>query len=390
MNFDITEEQKMMIETARQIGERFGLDYWRQKDAAKEFPHEIWQAICDAGIAGMMIPEEYGGLGLGLVDLALCIEEVCKGGAGSTLSQVFMLNPIFGGVAIALHGSQEMKRTLLPGLCDGSCTFAMALTEPDAGINSLAMTTRAERVEGGWRISGQKIWITGVAASKKILIPARTSPLREGAGKTHGISLFMVDTTREGISHTDIDKLGTLTLPSSVVHLDHVFAADDEVIGTIDGGWPQLLDVLNCERIVTTAGLVGTGALSLKLAVDYARERKVFGNRPIGSYQGLQFPLAQYWAELEAARLLNLKAASNFDRGLPFGSESNAAKLIASQAASGAAEQAMQVMGGMGYSREMHAERLWRDARLFRFAPVSEEMILNYIATVNLGLPRSY
>src|SRR5690606_23414761 len=120
----------------------------------------------------------------------------------------------------------------------GSCTFAMALTEPDAGINSLAMTTRAERVEGGWRISGQKIWITGVAASKKILIPARTSPLREGAGKTHGISLFMVDTTREGISHTDIDKLGTLTLPSSVVHLDHVFAADDEVIGTIDGGWP--------------------------------------------------------------------------------------------------------------------------------------------------------
>ena len=162
------------------------------------------------------------------------------------------------------------------------------------------------------------------------------------------------------------------------------------MIGTIDGGWPQLLDILNCERIVTTSGLVGAGALALRLAVDYARERKVFGGRPIGSYQGLQFPLAQHWAELEAARLLNLKAASNFDRKLPFGSESNAAKLIASQAASGAAERSMQVMGGMGYSKEFHAERLWRDARLFRFAPVSEEMILNYISTVNLGLPRSY
>jgi acyl-CoA dehydrogenase len=390
MNFDITEEQKMMMETARQIGERYGLDYWRQKDGAKEYPAEIWQAICDAGIAGIMVPEEYGGLGLGLVDLSLCIEELCKAGAGSTLSQMFMLNPVFGGVSLALYGSDEMKHTLLPGLCDGSVTFCMALTEPDAGTNSLGMKTRAERVEGGWAISGQKIWITGVAASKKMLIVARTTQPQEGAKKTHGISLFMVDSDRQGITHNAIDKLGTNTLSSSIVYLDRVFAADGEVIGTIDGGWRELLDILNCERIVTTAGLVGTGAIALKLAVDYARERKVFDGRPIGSYQGLQFPLAQSWAELEAAKILNLKAASNFDRKLPFGSESNAAKLIASQAASAAAEQSMQVMGGMGYSKEFHAERLWRDARLFRFAPVSEEMILNYIATANLGLPRSY
>lgn len=390
MNFDTTEEQKMMIDTARQIGERFGLEYWRQKDAEKSYPAEIWQAICEAGIAGAMIPEEYGGLGLGLVDLVLCIEELCRRGAGATLSQMFMLNPVFGGVAISLYGTEQMKRELLPALCDGSCTFSMALTEPDAGTNSLAMKTRAERVEGGWRIAGQKIWITGVAASKKMLIVARTTPLAEDTKKTHGISLFMVDTDRDGISFTDIDKLGTNTLPSSVVYLDRVFAGDDEVIGTIDGGWPQLLDILNCERIVTTAGLIGTGDLALRLAVDYARERRVFNGRPIGSYQGLQFPLAQHWAELEAARLLNLKAASNFDRGLPFGSESNAAKLIAAQAAGAAAERSMQVMGGMGYSKEYHVERLWRDARLFRFAPVSEEMILNYIATANLGLPKSY
>lgn len=390
MNFDLSDEQKMMVETARQIGERYGLEYWREKDAAKAYPAEIWQAICDAGIAGIMVPEEYGGLGLGLVDMALCIEALCSGGGGATLGQVFMLNPVFGGVSIGLYGTPEMKAELLPGLCDGSMTFSMALTEPDAGTNSLGMKTRATRAEGGWSISGQKIWITGVKASRKMLVVARTSEPTEGQKKTHGISLFMVDTDRAGISSTDIDKLGTNTLPSSVVYLDKVFAADSEVIGTIDGGWPQLLDILNCERIVTTAGLVGTGNLSLKLGVDYAKERRVFGNRAIGSYQGLQFPLAQCWAEIEAAKLLNLKAASNFDRGLPYGSESNAAKLIGSQAASRAAEQAMQVMGGMGYSKEYHAERLWRDARLFRFAPVSEEMILNFIAMTNLGLPRSY
>lgn len=390
MDFDVSEEQQLMLRTAGQIGERFGLDYWREKDRTNAYPQEIWQAICDAGIAGIMVPEEYGGLGLGLTDLGLCIEELCKGGAGSTLSQLFMLNPVFGGVALRHYGSEAMKRALLPGLCDGSCTFSMALTEPDAGTNSLAMKTRAEQVQGGWAISGQKIWITGVAASRKMLIVARTAQPDTGQKKTHGISLFMVDTDREGISHTDIEKLGTNTLPSSVVYLENVFAGEDEVIGTVDGGWPQLLDILNCERVVTTAGLLGTGALALRLAVDYANERKVFGNRPIGSYQGLQFPLAQRWAELEAARLLNLKAATAYDQGRPFGSDSNAAKLIASQAASAMAEQAMQVMGGMGYSKECHVERLWRDARLFRFAPVSEEMILNFISTANLGLPRSY
>lgn len=390
MNFDINEEQQMMLETARQVGERFGLEYWREKDKKKAYPHEVWQAICDAGIAGTMIPLEYGGVGLGLLDLALCIEEVCKAGAGSTLAQMFMLNPIFGGIAVNRYGTDAMKRDWLPALCEGRMAFCMALTEPDAGTNSLALKTRADRVDGGWLIKGQKIWITGVANSQKMLVVTRSTPASEAAKKTHGISLFMVDTDREGITHTEIEKVGTNTLSSSVVYLDNVFAADSEVIGTIDGGWVQLLDILNSERIVTTAGLIGAGQLAIQLGVDYARDRKVFNGKSIGSYQGLQFPLAQSWAELESARLLNLKAASNFDRGLPFASESNAAKLIAAQAACHATEQAMQVMGGMGYSKEYHVERLWRDARLFRFAPVSEEMILNYISTVNLGLPRSY
>lgn len=390
MDFILSEEQNMILETARKVGEDFGPDYWRALDADKTFPKECWQAICDAGLAGAMLPEDLGGAGLGMVEVALIIEELCAGGAGSTLAQIFMLNPIFGGVSIAKYGTDRMKAEWLPQLCDGRMQFCMALTEPDAGTNSLELKTTAVRDGNGWRLNGQKIWITGVPQSQKMLVVARTTPVGESPKKTHGITLFMIDTDREGVSHTAIDKLGTNTIPSSQVFFDDAFVQADELVGDVDEGWHQLLDVLNTERIVTTAGLVGTGRLAIRLGVDFAKERHVFGKTPIGSYQSIQFPMAQHWAELEAAKLLNLKAASFFDNDLPFGSESNAAKLIASQAASAVAEHAMQVMGGMGYSKEMHVERLWRDARLFRFAPVSEQMILNYISMANLGLPRSY
>lgn len=390
MDFTLNDEQKLMIETARKVGEAFGPDYWRKLDAEKAFPTECWQAICDAGLAGAMLPEDLGGAGLGMVEVALIIEELCAGGAGATLGQIFMLNPIFGGVSVAKYGTEQMKADWLPKLCNGEMQFCMALTEPDAGTNSLELQTTAVTEGDGWRVNGQKIWITGVPQSQKMLVVARTTPISEAPKKTHGISLFMIDTDREGVSHTAIDKLGTNTLPSSQVFFDDVHVRAAELIGDLDKGWYQLLDVLNTERIVTTAGLVGAGRLAIRLGVDFAKNRRVFGKTPIGAYQSIQFPLAQHWAELEAAKLLNLKAASYFDTGVPFGSESNAAKLIASQAASAVAERAMQVMGGMGYSKEMHVERLWRDARLFRFAPVSEEMILNYIAMANLGLPRSY
>ena len=390
MDFQLTEEQRLFIETARQIGEDFGLEYWRDKDARQEYPAECWQAICDAGVAGAMVPEEFGGSGLGMVDLALVIEELCAGGAGSTLAQIFMLNPIFGGVAITSYGSDAMRAEWLPRLCSGQMTFCMALTEPGAGSNALEISTTAKAEGDGWRLDGAKIWITGVPQSRKMLVVARTTALADSPRRSFGISLFMIDTEREGLSHTTIDKAGTNTLPASSVFFDSVRVEPEELIGTLDEGWPQLLDVLNTERIVTTAGLVGTGRLAIQLAVDYAKERKIFSDRSIASYQGIQFPLAQAWAELEAAKNLNLKAAWLFDNDQPYGSESNAAKLIASQVASRAAAQSMQTMGGMGYAKEMHVERLWRDAKLFRFAPVSEEMILNYIATRNLGMPRSY
>jgi acyl-CoA dehydrogenase len=283
-----------------------------------------------------------------------------------------------------------MRRDLLPGLIDGDLHFSMALTEPNAGSNTLEMRTYAAPDGEGFRLSGQKIWITNVEACHKILVVARTVRYEEVERRTDGITMFLVDKERDGIAHLPIEKLGTNTIPSSTVFFENVRIEPEEIIGTLHGGWRELLDVLNTERIVTTAGLVGTVELALRLAADYARERKVFNGTPIAAYQGLQFPLAQAYAEMECARLMNRHAAALFDRGQPFGSQANVAKLIAAQACSNATERSMQTMGGMGYSKEYHIERLWRDCRLFRFAPVSEEMILNYIAQHELGMTRSY
>lgn len=390
MEFDLTPEQQMIVETARKVGAQFGLDYWREKDREKSFPAEMWQAICDAGLAGVAIPAEFGGGGLGMLEMALVIENLVAGGAGSTLAQIFMITPIFGGVTVTRFGSQAMKASLLPRIVSGQTHCCMALTEPDAGSNSLAIKSFAVAEGNGWRLNGRKIWITGVEVAEKMLVVARTRKLEEVAKKTQGISLFLIDVGREGVSHAPIEKLGTNTIASSNVFFDEVRLDAEDLMGTLHEGWSQLLDVLNTERIVTAAGLVGTVDLAIRMAVDYAGQRKVFDGKPIGAYQGLQFPLAQAHAESESARLMNYRAASAYDRGLPYGKEANIAKLIAAQACSAATERAMQTMGGMGYAKEAHLERLWRDCRLFRFAPVSEEMTLNFIAQHGLGMPRSY
>jgi acyl-CoA dehydrogenase len=390
MEFSLSEEQQMMVETARRIGTEFGVDYWREHDANKAFPAEIWQAICDAGLCGVALPEEYGGSGLGMFEMALIVEALSEGGGGATLGQLFMVNPIFGGVSVSRFGSEKQKNEWLPKIISGEMHCCMALTEPDAGSNTLEIRTFASADGDGWRLNGQKIWITAVPTSHKMLVVARTLKQDQIKRRTEGISMFMIDTDRAGISHTAIDKLGTHTLPTSSVFFDNVRIEPDELLGTLDHGWNELLDVLNTERIVTTAGLVGAGRLAINLAVDYANQRKVFGGKPIGSYQGLQFPLSQAYAELECARLMNRRAATFCDQGKPYGSDANIAKLIAAQAAADATERSMQTLGGMGYSKEFHVERLWRDARLFRFAPVAEEMVLNFIAIHDLGMPKSY
>ncbi|MGX9934109.1 acyl-CoA dehydrogenase family protein [Advenella kashmirensis] len=391
MDFSLSDDQVLMVDTARRIGETFGVDYWQEQDRNKAFPKECWQAICEAGLAGAALPEEHGGSGLGMLELALIVEALAAGGGGSTLGQLFMINPIFGGVPITRFGSEQMKRELLPDLINGKINFCMALTEPDAGTNTLAMKTFAESdPNGGWVLNGRKIWITAVDCAQKMLVVARTKKPSENSRPTEGISMFIIDVERDGLGYSPIEKVGTQTLSACSVFFDDVRIGPDELVGTLHNGFRELLDVLNTERIVTTAGLVGAGSLAERLAVQYANDRKVFGGKPISSYQGLQFPLAQSHAELQCARLMNLNAARLCDLGQPYGSQANMAKLIASQAASHAIEHSMQMMGGMGYAREFHVERLWRDARLFKFAPVSEEMILNYIAVHDLGMPKSY
>jgi len=325
-----------------------------------------------------------------MLEMALIVENLAAAGGGSTVGQLFMINPIFAGVPITRFGSESMKAELLPKLIAGEINCCMALTEPDAGSNSLEIKTFATRDGNGWRLTGRKIWITAVDSAQKMVVIARTTKAQDVKHRTDGMSMFIIDVQRKGLTFAPIEKVGTNTLSSCSVFFEDVRVEGDDLMGTLDKGWPQLLDVLNTERIVTTAGLVGAADLARKQAVAYANERRVFANKQIGAYQGIQFPLAQSFAEIECARLMNYKAASLFDRGLPYGSEANIAKLIASQAASTGIEHAMQTLGGMGYAKETHLERLWRDARLFRFAPVSEQMILNFIATQNLGLPRSY
>ena len=390
MNFDLTEEQRMICDTADRVGADFGPDYWLEKDRAKAFPQELWQAICDAGLCGVALSEAHGGSGLGMQEMALIVEHLAATGGGATLGQLFMINPIFGGVSLSRYGSADQQAQMLPELTAGRMNFCMALTEPDAGSNTLELRSFARADGDGWRLSGQKIWITGVKEGHKMLVVARTRKVEEVSRRTEGLTMFMIDIDRPGLSFALIEKLGTNTLSSCSVFFDDVRIEPHELVGTLHGGWFELLEVLNTERIVTTAALIGAGDMAIRQAVEYAQVRKVFRGTPIGAYQGVQFPLAQAHAQLQTARLMNLKAAWLCDQGRPYGSEANTAKLIAAQAAMSAIEHAMQTLGGMGYARESHLERLWRDARLFKFAPVAEEMVLNFIATHDLGMPRGY
>lgn len=390
MNFDLTDEQRMICDTADRVGAAFGPDYWLEQDRAKAFPQALWQAICDAGLCGVALPEAYGGSGLGMQEMALIVEHLAASGGGATLGQLFMINPIFGGVSLSRFGSERQKAEMLPALTAGRMNFCMALTEPDAGSNTLELRSFARADGDGWRLTGQKIWITGVKEGHKMLVVARTKKVDEVARRTEGLTMFMIDIDRPGLSFALIEKLGTNTLSSCSVFFDDVRIEPHELVGTLHGAWFELLEVLNTERIVTTAALIGAGNMAIRQAVEYAQVRKVFRGTPIGAYQGVQFPLAQAHAQLQTARLMNLKAAWLCDQGRPYGSEANTAKLIAAQAAMAAIEHAMQTLGGMGYARESHLERLWRDARLFKFAPVAEEMVLNFIATHDLGLPRGY
>jgi acyl-CoA dehydrogenase len=372
----------------RQVCASFDDAYWRHCDAAHEFPWDFHAALAAGGWIGIAIPEQYGGGGQGITAASIVLEEVAASGAAMNGCSAIHLS-IFGMNPVVKHGSEAMRAAYLPRVADGSLHVAFGVTEPDAGTDTTAITTRATRVEGGYLVRGRKVWTTKASFCEKVLLLVRTTPLDQVARPTDGMTLLLADLQRPEVDIRPIPKAGRNAVVSCEVRYDDLFVAESDRVGEEGQGFRYLLDGLNPERILVAAEALGIGKLAVRRAVAYARERIVFG-RPIGKNQGIAFPLAECHARLRAAELMIRQASSLYDAGRPCAEEANTAKFLAADAGYRAADQAMQTMGGFGYASEYDVERYWREARLMRIAPISQEMVLNYLAEHVLGLPRSY
>ena len=362
--------------------------YWRRCDEEHRFPQAFYDALAEGGWIGIALPTEYGGGGAGITEASVMLEEIAASGAAMNGCSAVHLS-IFGMNPVLKHGSEAMRRRYLPRVATGDLHVAFGVTEPDAGTDTTAITTRAEPVDGGYRVTGRKIWTTKATVAEKVLLLVRTTPRAEVARRTEGMTLLLADLQRPEVTITPIEKLGRNAVVSCEVAYDGLFVAAEDRVGEEGRGFSYLLDGLNPERILLAAEALGIGRVALARAVAYAKERVVFG-RPIGANQGLAFPLAEAHARLHAAGLVVRQAAERYDAGLPCAEAANIAKWLAADAGFAAADQAVQTLGGMGYAKEFDVERYWREARLLRLAPVSQEMALNYLAEHVLGLPRSY
>ncbi|MBA3741432.1 acyl-CoA dehydrogenase family protein [Sporichthya sp.] len=378
---------ELIRKTVRGLANRFTLDYWREKDQTGTYPWEFIRAFAEGGWMGAMIPEEYGGLGLGLTESGVMLHEIALSGAGTGGVSAIHFS-VFPSGPILRHGSEEMKRTYLPELAAGRLLMAFGVSEPDAGFDTSRISTRAVREGGKWHITGRKVWITNAQNAHRLLLLARTSPRNEER-PLDGMTLFFTDLNRDRIDVREIEKLGRACVDSNELFIDDLVVGDEDVIGEVGKGFRYLLDGLNPERIVVGMEQTGLGRCALGLAVDYANQRVVF-DRPIGKNQAIAHPLADSWIRLHAAERVAMHAAALFDQNLPCGPEANAAKFLGSEAGFEACDRAMQTFGSFSYSKEFHIERLWRESRLLKIAPVSQEMVLNFVATNVLGLPKSY
>jgi hypothetical protein len=389
MDLAFTEAQELIRKEVGTLARTFDWEYWREKDRKAEYPSEFVEAFARAGWLGIAIPEAYGGAGLGVVDACLMLEAICASGAGlSGASPIHFA--VFPPMPIIKHGSESLRRRILPEIAAGRVSLAFGVTEPNAGTDTSRIQTTARRDGAGFVVTGRKVWTSNARHSQKILLLARTTPYDEvGSRKLEGMTLFVADLDPATVTIREIDKLGRAAVDSNEVIIDGLRVAAEDVVGEIGRGFYHLLDSLNPERILVAAEAVGIGRAALERAAQYARERVVFG-RPIGQNQAVAHPLAAAWARLEGAWALTLRAAWLFDRGLPCGAEANAAKVLAAEAGFEACDAALQTFGGFGYAKEFHVERLWREVRLYKIAPVSQQMALNYLAERVLGLPRSY
>ncbi|MCI0142603.1 acyl-CoA/acyl-ACP dehydrogenase [Arthrobacter bambusae] len=383
-----TENNIDLVRSAtRELARRFDNDYWLDKDRKHEYPWDFINAFAAGGWLGAMIPEEYGGIGLGMQEAAVMMNEITASGAGMSGGSAIHFF-LFPPVPIVRYGSQEMKKKYLPALASGEMRTAFALTEPTAGVDTSRITTKAEKVDGGWAINGQKVFITNSKHAHRAVLLARTSP-RDPEKPLGGMTLFFAEMDPAHVTIREIEKLGRAAVDSNELFFDNLFVADEDVIGEVGKGFYYILDGLNPERIIVAMEGVGIGRASLEIATEYAKNRVVF-DRPIGKNQAVAHPLADSWIRLQAAELAAMHAAKLFDEGKDCGPEAAAAKYLGAEAGFEAADRSFSTLGGYAYAKEYHIERLWREVRLLRNAPFSQEMVCNYISQKVLGMPRSY
>jgi acyl-CoA dehydrogenase len=388
MDFQLSEEHQLIRAAVQKVCGDFPDAYWSSCDAEQRFPWEFYDAMASAGWIGIAIPEAYGGSGRGITEASLVLEEVAASGAAMNGATPLHLS-MFGMHPVVKHGSEEMKQKYLPDVARGALHVAFGVTEPDAGTDTTSITTFARRDGDHYLVRGRKVWTTKALEAERVLLLVRTTPKDQAARRTDGMTLLLAELQRPEVTITPIDKLGRNAVATCEVVYDDLPVRLSDRVGEEGQGFRYLLDGLNAERILIAAEALGIGRAALRRAVNYANERVVFG-RPIGRNQGVAFPLGEARMRLDAAELMVRKAAWLLDSGQPCGAEANMAKWLAADAAFQAADQAVQTHGGFGYAREYHVERYWREARLMRIAPISQEMILNYVTEHVLGLPRSY
>ena len=383
------EEELDAIRTGvRAVTSRFDDDYWLERDNDGVFPRDFHRAMAEGGWLGITMPEEYGGSGLGVTEAMVMMNEVAASGGAFAAASTIHIN-LFGPHPIVIHGTPEQKQRWVPRLVSGDDQCCFGFTEPDAGLNTTRIKTFAEKVPGGYVVNGQKVWTSTAQVANKIMLLTRTTKFEDCAKPTDGITIFYADLDRSKIDVHLIPKMGRKAVDSNAIFIDGLFIPDEDRIGEEGKGFGYILHSLNPERILIGAEAVGIGRGALARAVDYARDRVVF-DRPIGQNQGIQHPLAERWMYLESAWLMVQRAAELYDLGLPCGAEANSAKFLSARACHEAAWQAVATHGGMGYAKEYHVERLYRESALTRLAPITEQLIMSFIAEKVLDLPKSY
>jgi acyl-CoA dehydrogenase len=388
MDFALTSEQQAIRDAVLGICRRFDDAYWLEKDRVGGFPHDFHEAFAQEGWLGICIPEAYGGSGLGVTEAAIMMRAIAESGAGMSGASAVHIN-VFGLNPVVVFGTEEQKRRMLPGMIEGREKACFAVTEPNTGLNTTQLKTRAVCKGDRYVVDGTKVWISTAQVAHKILLLARTTPLEEVKRPTQGLSLFYTDLDRNRIKIHEIEKMGRKAIDSNELFIEGFEISVADRIGEEGRGFEYILHGMNPERVLIAAEAVGLGMLAVERAAAYARQRIVF-NRPIGQNQAIQHPLAKNWMELEAAWLMTLSAAWQYDKGLPSGAAANAAKYLAGEAGFDACQQAVMTHGGFGYAKEFHVERYLREVMIPRIAPVSPQLVLSFIAEKVLGLPKSY